>query len=107
MTEIVVTAWNNGKHHENGSGYGFSISEKDRDKHINPEWKELLIRLDGNGDFIKVNIDKKFWHGCKALIKKGIGIWLIDNNKAPWEKGAPPKILLTQIEGNKFKASFI
>jgi len=108
LTEIVVTAWNNGKHYSNGAGYGFRISETDRDRHVSPDWKELLIKLDGNGDFIKVNIDKKsFWYDCKELIKKDIGAWLIANNKAPWQKGSPPKVMLTQIEDNRFKASLL
>ena len=108
MSRIIVTAWNNGKHYENGAGYGFRISEKDRDAHISPEWKELLIRLDGRDDFIKVNIDKKsFRYDCKELIKKDIGAWFISSKKAPWKRGAPPRVRLTQVEGNKFEAAFI
>lgn len=109
LTEIIVTAWNNGKYYSNGAGYGFRISEADRDRHLSHDWKELLIRLDGNGDsFIKVNIDKKsFWYDCKELIKKDIGAWLIRSGRAPWPKGSPPKVRLTQIDGNRFKASLI
>ena len=108
MAEIIVTAWNNGKHYENGAGYGFRISEVDRDMYFSPKWKELLIRLDGNGDFIRVNIDKKsFWYDCKELIKKDIGAWLIEAGQAPWPKGSPPKVVLKQIEGNRFTASLV
>jgi len=32
---MIVTAWNNGAHSRNGSGYGFKVSVADRDHLLN------------------------------------------------------------------------
>lgn len=96
---MIVTAWNNGKHHKSGAGYGLKLSVADRDKHFRREWKSVFILLEGQDKPIKVNIAKpSFWSpACRELINVEIGRWLIKNGLAPWPKGKPPKLVLTPM----------
>ncbi|UEL46438.1 hypothetical protein [Terrisporobacter hibernicus] len=102
------TIWNNGKYYETGAGYGIKIDERDRDKYIKKEWTYLQILLEGEENFIEVNINKRsFWGGCSEIINKEIGKWLIKNNKGRWGKNNPPKVKLILLEENKFRIEFI
>jgi hypothetical protein len=72
---MIITAWNNGAHHDTGAGYGFKVSIHDRDNYFSREWNEVTIYLEGVENPIIVNIDKKsFWNDqCRELISKEIG----------------------------------
>ena len=89
---MEVTAWNNGKHHKSGAGYGIKINLIDRDRYFKKSWGSVYLKLP-NGVDIEINTDKaSFWNdSCRELISKEIGKWLIDNKKAPWPSGSPPK----------------
>ena len=93
---MKVTAWNNGKHHSTGAGYGLKISAEDRDRYFDKRSETVKIRLpDGKG--IEVNVAKSsFWNEtCRELISKELGLWLIAGGHAPWPKGHPPGFELT------------
>jgi len=104
---MIVTAWNNGSHNRNGNGYGIKISIQDRDRYFHTEWKTILLTLEGEPGYLEININKiSFWNTtCRELISVDIGRWLIKHELAPWPKGNPPKLILTQLEGNKFRLS--
>lgn len=105
---MIVTAWNNGKHHHSGAGYGFKINVKDRDKYFRKDWENIFLKLEGEVEEVVVNTDKaSFWNStCRELICKGIVIWLIKKKKAPWTKGHPPKMRIQHIDSNRFKVEF-
>jgi hypothetical protein len=100
---VKVTAWNNGKHHRSGAGYGIKISATDRDRHFKKSWKSVFVLLP-SGDEVEVNTDKvSFWNdSCRELISKGIGEWLIETNLAPWPSGSPPSLELTMTRERSF-----
>jgi len=106
---MIVTAYNNGQHHPCGVGYGLRLSVKDRDKYFKKDWKEILLRLEGEEGEVLVNVSKpSFWNSsCRELISKDIGIWLIKNGKVPWPKGCPPKMRIEHIGGKRFKIGFL
>lgn len=106
---MIVTAWNNGKHHDSGAGYGFKLSVPDRDKYFKREWQYVVLYFSGMDDGVKVNINKiSFWGDtCSELISIHIGKWLQRHNYAPWPKGSPPKFTLEQISDNKFSVVII
>ncbi|HOP60567.1 MAG TPA: hypothetical protein PKZ60_04055 [Candidatus Saccharicenans sp.] len=106
---MIVTAYNNGQHHSSGAGYGLRLSVKDRDKYFKRDWKEILLRLEGEEGEVLVNVSKpSFWNSsCRELISKGIGIWLIKNGKVPWPKGCPPKMRMEHLVDNIFKLEFL
>lgn len=93
---MKVTAWNNGKHHETGAGYGLKISVEDRDRHFDRHRQTVRIRFPDGSD-CAVNVAKSsFWNDtCRELISKEIGLWLIASGNAPWPKGHPPVLKLT------------
>jgi hypothetical protein len=41
---MIVTAWNNGKYHKTGAGYGFKVSIEDRDKYFKKDWKNSMMQ---------------------------------------------------------------
>ena len=86
-------AWNNGSHHATGAGYGIQLDANDRNKYFDTNWNTVTLFLEETSCPISVNVDKpSFWgEVCKELIKKEIGIWLIDNGVAPWPKMHPQK----------------
>lgn len=102
---ITVTAWNNGKHFSTGAGYGIEIRAKDRDKYFDTNWKKVILQLDRHPRDLEINITGSFWAKCAELRSKDIGIWLIENKKAPWQEGRPPKMVMELIKDNKFKIS--
>jgi len=100
---MIVTAWNNGKHHSTGAGYGFKIAIQDRDAHFDQAWDSVVVTLP-NGIEVEANINKsEFWSNtCRELINQQFGQWLIERGLAPWEEGRPPKFELTHSAGNRF-----
>ena len=95
MSRIIATAWNNGRHHPSGAGYGLKIPSHDRDQYYRREWG--TVELIGVTDLsIKVNIDKEaFWNDtCRELISAPIGRWMISNALAPWPERRPPSFTL-------------
>lgn len=101
---MEVTAWNNGKHHSSGAGYGLKLTPEDRDRFFKKEWGKVYIELPGYNVEAEVSIDKpSFWNtSCRELISKEIGAWLISSGLAPWQSGLPPKLILEKKDGNHF-----
>ena len=110
LTESMVlklTAWNNGKFHSSGAGYGFKVSIQDRDRYFNRAWKEATLVLpfrDGSKEE-KVNVGKSsFWSdSCHELISKQIGLWLIECGLAPWPSGSPPRVQAVALGTGRFE----
>jgi hypothetical protein len=102
--EMIVTAWNNGKHHKSGAGYGLKLTINDREKYFHREWYYVIIRFGDSNQETKVNIKKlSFWgDACRELINIDIGKWFLKQGMAPWPKGLPPKLRLEPISGNMF-----
>lgn len=106
---MISSAWNNGKHHPSGAGYGIKISLTDRDQYFKREWSHILLELEGESELVEISIAKpSFWNTtCRELINKRIGLWLIKNRKAPWPKNCPPKIELQNILENRFRGFLV
>lgn len=102
-TEMEVVAWNNGRHHCSGAGYGIKVSRADRDTHFRKSWKSVVIILPSK-EKIEVNTNKKsFWDDtCRELIHNGIGRWMRDCGIAPWPLGHPPKFELRPGKEREF-----
>ena|SRR5438128_1468805 len=103
---MIWTAWNNGKKHPSGAGYGFKISADDRDRTFMPEWREIIVELPAPSGtvVVRVNVDKEsFWSDCRELIGDAIGRWLLDQGFAPWPKGRPPKFEVEPIGAGLFQ----
>lgn len=101
---MIVTAWNNGSHFNNGNGYGIKISSKDRDQYFRREWRVIILELEGEEKNVEVNIAKdSFWNStCRELISVRIGKWLIKKGFAPWPTGQPPELELRQTRERYF-----
>ena len=102
------TAWSNGSpNNKSGSGYGLKVPKADRDGLFNPEWQTITIEIPselGGTTPIEVNVAKaSFWRGCRELISKEIGLWLLREGLAPWDVGCPPKIRISIRENNVFR----
>jgi hypothetical protein len=100
---MQVTAWNNGKHHRTGAGYGLKLASSDRDRYFRKSWKHVSVSLP-NGVVVSLNTDKdSFWNEtCRELIGKEIGAWLIAEGLAPWRTGQPPRLELKRTGDAKF-----
>jgi hypothetical protein len=93
---FIAKAWNNGRHHASGAGYGLKISADARDAFFHRNWGTVALHLSGRELPATVNIDKaSFWNDtCRELISRDIGSWLIENGMAPWPQGNPPSLHL-------------
>lgn len=102
---MKVTAWNNGQQHNTGAGYGIKLKVEGRDKYFDQNWKTINLHLPNLQESTEVNINKpSFWGpNCRELIHQNIGKWFLSVGIAPWEKGNPPTLELTQIEGPNFR----
>jgi len=101
---ILASAWNNGKQHASGAGYGLKVPRMDRDMFFRREWRTVQLRIPGVTAPIVVNIDKpSFWTGeCRELISAELGRWMRANRLAPWPDGRPPRITLIPREPGAF-----
>ena len=101
------TAWNDGKQHPSGAGYGFKIPIISRDMYFRRDWKSVVLELPVDGGFsnLTLNVDKpSFWNKtCHELIGQGIGQWLRAANLAPWVSGHPLKFILEVVGERRFR----
>lgn len=102
---MIVTAWNNGAHNRNGSGYGIKISNSDRDAFFKPEWDSIVVEIEDDSEPVEIKINQAtFWAETnRELTSAAVGKWLRKNGLAPWPQGKPPIFILEPIEGNRFK----
>ena len=102
---MIVTAWNNGYHRSSGAGYGLKVRTQDRDRFFRREWGTVTLEFPGRDAPAEINIDKEsFWGpSCRELICKEIGLWLRENNFAPWRKRRPPKFELEPLYEARFR----
>lgn len=104
---MIWTAWNNGKHHASGAGYGFKIAVADRDRHFQRGWDTVSVALpqsSGAPLAVEVNIAKdSFWREeCREVIHQGIGRWLGSSGYAPWPWGSPPQFEVEPAGDRRF-----
>ena len=101
---MIVTAWNNSSYSNTGAGYGFTIRKPDRDLYFSQAWHVVTLELPGESELVTANVKKHgFWNGCRHLIHKEIGIWLIKHGYGSWERGYPPKFELSPNGERHFK----
>ena len=104
---MIWTAWNNGKNHKTGAGYGLKIPLADRDPHFDRRWRTVFIELPSGKSHITVeaNVAKdSFWGAqCRELISRDIGRWLIDEGHAPWPEGSPPNFEAVLLADRRFR----
>jgi hypothetical protein len=69
--------------------------------------EKFYLKLEGEKGEALVNINKNsFWTPkCGELISKDLGIYLIKNKKAPWNRGHPPR--MEHISNNRVRVKFI
>lgn len=103
---MQVTGWKNqGGAPTEPSGYGLSVTKTDR-RHFDRSWSDVIIELENDGVAI-ARLNETFWSTCPELRSADIGRWLLELGVAPWGTRAPPRIALTQVEGNRFAARVI
>ncbi len=104
---MTWTAWNNGRHHKSGAGYGFKVDIADREREFSKDWFHVEILLPSASGPVRVaaSIEKvSFWSGnCRELISRGIGKWLIREGHAPWRQRLPPKFLVRSAGKGRFE----
>jgi hypothetical protein len=102
---MIVTAWNNGAHSRNGSGYGFRILLEDREALFNKEWKTIVLEIEGEELPVETALDTdRLWAETPREIHcAAVGRWLRHNGLAPWGRGNPPVFILTPLGENRFK----
>jgi hypothetical protein len=104
MVQFTGTAWNNGKYHPTGAGYGIKLSGIERDRYFKKDWRTVDLFVPGSDKPCSVNVDKpSFWSECRELISKDIGAWLIREGKGKWLRGNPPSIKLISLSERSFQ----
>lgn len=97
-------AWNNGRHHASGAGYGIKLSPEDRDRVFMREWKTVQLEVPGQG-ITPVPVSESFWRRCSELRCVALGRWLRESGLAPWPKGKPPTLVIEQVQGDTFRVN--
>ena len=102
---FIAKTWSNDSLSRSGSGYGLRITKEDRDRYFRRSWTCVTLRLPVRGSTrsVEVNCAKKsFWNGCRELIHKEIGQWLIENGLDFWPNGNPHQFRLTRVTERVF-----
>ena len=104
---MVVTAWNNGAHSRNGSGYGFRVKNADRNTYFKKDWTAITLEIEGEAGPVQVPINGEgFWSELgQPLACQALGRWMRKNGLAPWGRGNAPSFVLDLVEGTHFKVS--
>ncbi len=78
-------------------------------RYFRKEWDQVILELDGRVDSVAVNIRKpSFWNNhCREVISKDLGKWFREQNKAPWPRWKPPKMIMEPIADNRFSVRFL
>lgn len=102
---MIVTAWNNGAHSRNGSGYGFRVHPDDRDAAFKKDWTAIFLEIEGEPQPVETPIDSEgLWAETPREIHSvAVGRWLRKNGLAPWTRGNPPVFILTPLGENRFR----
>jgi hypothetical protein len=92
---MIWTAWSNGRNSVTGAGNGFVVEAADRDQYFKREWRSVAIELPYENGHRRaaVSVDKNaFWNvTCRELISRDIGLWLLAQQHAPWQRRYHPK----------------
>lgn len=109
---MLATGWHNGGAGDDPAGYGLKFFAHDRDKYFDPTWESIVLVLDGGEaaaepSEIDLPLTTSFWRSCRELRSADVGQWLLRQEAAPWLKGSPPSVVVTQEDGNRFSARIL
>jgi hypothetical protein len=100
---MIVTAWNNGAHMRSGAGYGFRVSQADRDEFFKREWASITLDVDERTVEVPVDAERFWSESGHHLSCPEVGKWLHQHGLAPWAMGNPPKFVLIPVQENHFR----
>ncbi|HUP84560.1 MAG TPA: hypothetical protein VM143_02730 [Acidimicrobiales bacterium] len=109
---MLATGWHNGGAGDDPAAYGLKFFPHDRDKYFDPSWESITLSLDGgeaSTELVDVDVplSTSFWRSGRELRSAEVGQWLLRQEAAPWLKGSPPSIVVTQEDGNRFSARIL
>jgi hypothetical protein len=78
----------------------------DRDRHFVSDWETIVLELEG-AEPTTIPLSAAFWRSCSELRSADVGQWLLAADVAPWARGSPPGIVVTEVEGNRFSARIL
>lgn len=96
-----ATAWHNGVPTNEPAGYGIKFTAADRDRVFHKAWNDVVLDLEASGSVV-VGLSASFWRSCSELHSADLGRWLLEQRAAPWPKGNPPGLAVTQLDDNRF-----
>ena len=103
---MYATAWHNGGAPREPAGYGLKFAKVDRDRYFDSDWEEIVLELEGAKP-ATITLSAAFWRSCSELRSADVGLWLLEAEAAPWARGSPPGIVVTQDVGNHFSARIL
>ncbi|HZQ85996.1 MAG TPA: hypothetical protein VFA83_14200 [Acidimicrobiales bacterium] len=103
---MYATGWHNGSRPEEPSGYGLKFVERDRHKHFDREWSEVVITLEDGPD-VTIALSPSFFRSSSELRSAELGRWFLESQVAPWRQGSPPGVVVSHIDGNRFSARIL
>jgi len=103
---MYATAWHNGGPPREPAGYGLKFAKVDRDRHFVSDWENIILELEG-AEPTTVTLSAAFWRSCSELRSADVGQWLLAADVAPWARGSPPGVVVTELEGNRFSARIL
>jgi len=99
---MKASAWRGGS--TASPTYGIRVGVSNRDRFFEKGWSEIEVEIDGQ--FNPFALTPGFWNKCPEFRDRGRPIireWLRRNYGRDWIKGAPPKMELIPLEGNRFR----
>jgi hypothetical protein len=103
---MYATAWHNGGPPREPAGYGLKLAKVDRDRYFVSDWNDIVLELEG-GEATTIPLSAAFWRSGAELRSAAVGEWLLANDVAPWARGSPPGIVVSEVEGNRFAARIL
>ena len=107
MSSCPVSAWNSGRHLENGKGYGIRLG-KYRDQMVDRSHETVELELVGGHTTynITVKLTAGFWKRCPELRHPKIGKWFGELGLQRWPKRKPHKFTMSSLDKRRFRVTY-
>ncbi|HOV78593.1 MAG TPA: hypothetical protein PK728_00680 [Bacillota bacterium] len=85
------------------ASYGIRVGKENARTYFKKSWDTVEIEIDGI--FHTFSLSKNFWTTSPEIRGAAIGRWLEKNGLTTWPPGKPPQVILSPLEGNRFRLS--
>jgi hypothetical protein len=95
---MIATAWK-----DSSNGFGIRVGKENAALFFPRDVRTIFVEIEG---CLRVfRLSETFWTTCPEFRGAMIGDWLKRHKLAPWPRGKPPRVELTNLGGSRYRLS--